>query len=262
MLRHRELTHRRLDDAELQRLQLGGDLRARAELVERYLPLARGLALRYRNRGEPLDDLVQVASVGLLKALRHWDPERGVALATYAVPTVLGELRRHFRDHTWLVRPPRALQDLALAVYGASGRVAQTAPHVDAVSEIARVLGRSQDDVREAMAAIAGRYAASRDLPNADGGEGPQLLDLGAERDPGYARVERAMLLDDLLAALDERAREVVRLSYREDLLQREIAERIGCSQMHVSRLLRDALNRMRLRAGASGDPSLTPQGA
>jgi RNA polymerase sigma-B factor len=249
---------RHIDDAKLQRRQLGGDRRARAELVERYMPLARRLALRYRNRGEPLDDLVQVASVGLLKALQHWDPDRGLAVSTYAVPTILGELRRHFRDHTWLVRPPRALQDLALAVYGASGRVAQTAPQADTVSEIARVLGRSQVDVREAMAAIAGRYAASRDLPNADGGEGPQLLDLGAEPDPGYARVEHAMLLDDLLAALDARARKVVELSYREDLIQREIAERVGCSQMHVSRILRDALNRMRLRA----DLALNPQGA
>ena len=249
---------RHIEDAELQRRQLGDDRRARAELVERYMPLARSLALRYRNRGEALEDLVQVASVGLLKALQHWDPDRGLAVATYAVPTILGELRRHFRDHTWLVRPPRALQDLALAVYGASGRVAQTAPQADTVSEIARVLGRSQVDVREAMAAIAGRYAASRDLPNADGGEGPQLLDLGAEPDPGYARVEHAMLLDDLLAALDARARKVVELSYREDLIQREIAERVGCSQMHVSRILRDALNRMRLRA----DLALNPQGA
>jgi RNA polymerase sigma-B factor len=117
------------------------------------------------------------------------------------------------------------------------------------VSEVARVLGRSQEEVRGAMAAIAGRYAASRDLPNADGGERPQLLDLGAEPDPGYARVEHAMLLEDLLAALDARAREVVRLANRDGMLQREIAERVGCSQMHVSRILRDALNRMRLGA-------------
>jgi RNA polymerase sigma-B factor len=249
MRRSRDIANCHLDDAELQRRQLGGDRRARAELVERYMPLARRLALRYRNRSEPLDDLVQVASVGLLKALQRWDPDRGLALATYAVPTVLGELRRHFRDHTWLVRPPRAVQDLALAVYGASRRAAESTPQLDMVAEVARVLGRSQEEVREAMAAIAGRYAASRDLPNADGGEGPQLFDLGAEPDPGYARVEHAMLLEDLLAALDARAREVVRLAYAEGMLQREIAERVGCSQMHVSRILRDAVNRMRLRA-------------
>jgi RNA polymerase sigma-B factor len=242
--------HRGLEDGELQRLQLRGDVDARAELVGRYLPLAHRLARRYRNRSEPLDDLVQVASVGLMRSLQHWDPDRGYALATYAVPTILGELRRHFRDHTWLVRPPRALQDLALAVYGVQARSAEAGPQADTAGEIAGVLKRSEDEVREAMGAIAGRYATSHVMTDV-GGEGPVAQrDLGVDMDAGYSRVEDAMLLEDLLGDLDARAREVVRLTYDEDLVQREIAERIGCSQMHVSRILRDALNRMRLRAG------------
>lgn len=240
--------YRGLDDAQLQRLQLRGDRRAREELVQRYLPLTHHLARRYRDRGEPLDDLVQVASVGLVKALNHWDPDHGASVATYAVPTILGELRRHFRDHTWLVRPPRALQDFALAVAAAQRRVA----HVGATSEIAGILDRSEEDVREALAAIAGPYPTAHVVTAADG-DGPVTpRDLHAEEDGGYARVEHAMLLEDLLGVLDDRAREVIRLRYDEDLVQREIAERLGCSQMHVSRILGDALDRMRVALQAA----------
>jgi RNA polymerase sigma-B factor len=248
MMRLPRRVYRGLEDGELQRLQLRGDVDARAELVARYLPLAHRLARRYRNRSEPLDDLVQVASVGLMKSLQHWDPDRGSALATYAVPTILGELRRHFRDHTWLVRPPRALQDLALAVYAAQARSA--GPQTDDIGEIAAVVKRSEDEVREAMGAIAGRYATSHVMTSLDGEGSRAERDLGGDVDAGYSGVENAMLLQDLLGDLDDRAREVIRLRYDEDLVQREIAERIGCSQMHVSRILRDALNRMRLRAG------------
>jgi RNA polymerase sigma-B factor len=244
---------RGLEDAELQRLQLRGDVHARAELVARYLPLAHRLARRYRHRGEPLDDLEQIASLGLVKSLQHWDPDRGCVLATYAVPTILGELRRHFRDHTWLVRPPRALQELALAVYAAQGRVSETASRAGTAAEIAALLNRGEGEVREALAAIAGRYATSPIVTDADGEDPPAERGRGADVDAGYRRVEQAMLLEDLLCALDDRARDVVRMTYDEDLMQREVAERIGCSQMHVSRILRDALNRMRLRAGIGG---------
>jgi len=244
--------HRGLEDGELQRRQLRGDVEARAELVTRYLPLAQRLARRYRNRSEPLDDLVQVASVGLMKSLQNWDPDRGSALVTYAIPTILGELRRHFRDHTWLVRPPRALQDLAIAAYAVQAR---GAPQADTASAIARVLERSEDEVIEAMAALAGRHAASRGTTHEDDDRPPAERDLRGDVDAGYSRVEDSMLIEDLVGALDDRGREVVRLTYHEDLVQSDIAERIGCSQMHVSRLLRDALKRMRLRAG-QGVPS------
>jgi RNA polymerase sigma-B factor len=246
----------RLDDVALQRRQLGGDPHARAVLAQRYMPLVRRLALRYRNRGEPLDDLVQVGCVGLLKALQNWDPDRGVALASYAVPTILGELRRHFRDHTWLVRPPRALQDLALAVYGASRRVSTGGSQAELVTDLAAALKRDEQEIRAALMAIAGRYAAFRTLTNEDGDEEPAPLDAGVDDDAGYTHVEQTMLLEDLLTALDDRAREVVRLAYKEDLVQSEIAERIGCSQMHVSRILRRSLEAMRLHAG------LAPQAA
>jgi RNA polymerase sigma-B factor len=239
----------RLDDAALQRRQLGGDPRARAVLAQRYMPLVRRLALRYRDRGEPLEELVQVGSVGLVKALQHWDPDRGTALSSYAVPTILGELRRHFRDHTWLVRPPRSLQDLALAVYGASGRVIAGGTHAQLVADLAAALKRDELQIREALMAIAGRYAAFRTLTNADGEEEGAPLEAGVDDDAGYARVEQTLLLEDLLTALDDRAREVVRLAYGEDLVQSEIAKRMGCSQMHVSRILRRSLERMRLHA-------------
>ena len=237
MSRH---THRRLADVQLQLQQLAGDRGALAELVERYLPLTRSLALRYRNRGESIDDLVQVASVGLVKALQRWDPRRGTPFASYAVPVILGELRRHFRDHTWAVRPPRAMQELVLAVAAARGRLTDDGSSVASVTEIAAAIGRSEDDVRAALAASAARFAESLEA---------QVIDGGA-LDPGYAEVERTMLVDSLLGVLDERAREMLHLAFREDLVQREVGERMGVSQMHVSRIIRDSLSRMQLHAG------------
>jgi RNA polymerase sigma-B factor len=243
MLEPGQLHHRRLDDAELQRRHLAGDRRAHAELVERYLPLVRSLARRYRNRGEPLDDLVQVASLGLIKALQRWDPQRGFALSTYVVPVVLGELRRHFRDHAWAIKPPRATQELVLAVVAARRRLLENGSAAASAAEIGAAIGRSEDDVRDALTALAARFAQSLDA---------QVIDGGA-LDASYADVERALLVDGLLAILDDRARQVLMLAFREDLLQREVAQRVGCSQVHVSRIIRDSLNRMRLHAGVLG---------
>jgi len=228
-----------------------GNQRAHAELVNRHLPLVRQLARRYAYTSEPLDDLVQVGSVGLLNAIARYDARVGSSFKAYAVPTILGELRRHFRDHTWLVRPPRPLQDLALAVYAAQGRLARSSPQSDTAADIARTLNRSEEDVGEALAAIAGRYPTANVVADVDGEGPPVQRDLG-DVDAGYTRVEHSLLLGGFLSVLDDRAREVVRLTYDEDLLQREIAERIGCSQMHVARILRDALNRMRLAAAAA----------
>jgi RNA polymerase sigma-B factor len=150
------------------------------------------------------------------------------------------------------VRPPRALQDLALAVYGVQARGAGAGPQADTAGELAAVLKRSEHEVREAMGAIAGRYATSDVMTNVDGEGSTAQRDLGGDVDAGYSSVEDAMLLEDLVGGLDDRTREVVRLRYDEELVQREIAERIGCSQMHVSRILRDALDRMRLTLAAA----------
>jgi RNA polymerase sigma-B factor len=248
---------RRLDDARLQRRQLRGDRQARTMMVERYLPLARSLAWRYRSSSEPTDDLVQVASLGLVKALQRWDPDRGTTFASFAVPTMLGELRRYFRDHTWAVRPPRAKQELALAAAKARERVSQERSHAATVAEIARMLDRTEEDVLDALEAGAAQRAESLDVSLVDGDEGPSFIDLHGAPDPGYARVADAAMLDDLTARLDVRSREVLRLHVQEDLLQREIADRVGCSQMQVSRILRDSVNRLRLYAGLSGEPGV-----
>lgn len=242
----RDARRRRLEDARLQRRQLRGDRRARAELVERYMPLARRLAMRYRNSGEPVDDLVQVASVGLVNALRRWDPDRGTAFSSFAVPTILGELRRYFRDNTWAVRPPRSAQELSFAVGKARDRLWQEGSRPPTVAEIAAVLGRRPEDVLDALEAAAAHRAESLDEPILeDGDEMIARLDVIGDTEPGYGRVEDAMMIDDLIAILDEQSREVMRLRFREDLLQREIAERLGCSQMQVSRILRDSLSRL-----------------
>jgi RNA polymerase sigma-B factor len=252
-------TRRRLDDARLQRRQLGGDHQARRELAERYLPLARSLARRYRNSGEPIDDLVQVACVGLVKALQRWDPDRGTAFGTYAVPTMLGELRRYFRDHTWAVKPPRAKQELALAAGKARDRVSQQRSRAATVAEIAKMLGRSEEDVLDALEAAAAQRAESLDVPLADGDEVPSFVDRQGAPDAGYAQVTDSAMLDQLTARLDTRAREVLRLHFHEDLLQREIAERVGCSQMQVSRIVRESINRLRLYAGPPAESGVAP---
>jgi RNA polymerase sigma-B factor len=240
---------RRLHDARLQRRRQRGDRRAGAELAERYLPMARKLALRYRATGEPLDDLVQVASVGLVMAMTRWDPDRGVAFSTFAVPTILGELRRYFRDSTWAVRPPRAKQELSMIVAKAREQLSHQGTRSAGVAEIAGLVGRSPDEVRDALEAAAARRADSLDEPVGEGGGEEALtgLDMLGQPDAGYERVETEVALDGLTATLDERAREVVRLRYREDLYQREIGERVGVSQMQVSRILRDSLRRLQL---------------
>ena len=243
---------RRLEDARLQRRHLAGDRRAAAALAERYLPLARRLALRYRNSGEPLDDLIQVASVGLVNALRRWDPDRGSAFATFAVPTILGELRRYFRDNTWAVRPPRSAQELSLAVSKARDQLWQQGSRAPTVAEIAASLGRSQEEVLDGLEANGARHVESLDEPILEGGDETITgVDVLGEPEAGYGRVENAVILDQVIAILDEQARAVVRMRFLEDLLQREIAQRLGCSQMQVSRILRDSLSTLGL------DPAL-----
>ena len=238
-------THRRLYDARLQRRRQRGDLSAGAELAERYLPMARTLALRYRKSGEPLEDLFQVASVGLVMAMKRWDPDRGIAFSTFAVPTILGELRRYFRDSTWAVRPPRAKQELSLAVAKARDELSQGGARSPKAAEIAGALGWSQEVVLDALEVSAARRADSLDAPVSDGDEPVIGHDLHGSPDPGYARVDDAVTVELLTAGLDERARQILRMRFRDDLLQREIGERVGLSQMHVSRILRDSLLRM-----------------
>jgi RNA polymerase sigma-B factor len=229
------------------------DFRGQAdELVDRHLSLADHVAYRYRHTSEPLEDLVQVARIGLINAARRWDPDRGVAFTTFAVPTILGELRRYFRDRAWMVRPPRGLQELYLSVQRARERLWQDLGREPTAQDVATALDRPLEDVLNALAAGDAYDPSSLDAPvghdRFDGGATGQdfLVDDRDELHDGENRI----VLEQLTADLSERDREVIRLRFSEDLLQREIAERVGCSQMHVSRILRDAVRRMRQLAG------------
>jgi RNA polymerase sigma-B factor len=223
-----------------------GDASARDELIERYMPLARSLALRYRRASEPLDDLVQVASVGLVKAVDRWDPDRGLAFSSYAVPTILGELRRYFRDATWDVRPARDLQELCLSVEEARETLWGELGRSPTVADIADRLDRSPEEVVEALQATEGRSVRSLDAPvHEEEGTSASAGDLLGSDDPEFDRVEAGVTIEKMTGILDERAREILRLRFKEDLLQSEIAERVGCSQMHVSRIIRSSLERL-----------------
>jgi RNA polymerase sigma-B factor len=245
---------RRWEDARLIRRHRQGVPRAREALIERYIPLARALAHRYGGRGEPIEDLVQVACVGLVKAVDRWDPERGFTFSTFAVPTVLGELRRHFRDHTWDVRPPRRLQELSLAVEAARDELSGQTGREPTLVNLADRLGLSCDDIDEALQASGARHARSIDLPvhEDDDASDATLGDAIGSHDEAYARFETSASLGQLTATLDHRAREVLRLRFEEDLYQSEIARRVGCTQMHVSRIIRASLEK--LAAGAVTD--------
>jgi RNA polymerase sigma-B factor len=232
------------DDRQLIHRHRAGDQRARAMLIERYIPLARSLALRYRNRGEPLDDLMQVASLGLVKAVDRWEPERGVALSSFAVPTILGELRRYFRDSTWIVRPPRDLVELALSIERVRQPLNATIGRDPLAADFAEHLGRTPEQVELALQAGASRRAFSLDSDLHDEGSDAETVgDRLGGPDREFERAEARVTFESMVSALDLRAREVLRMRFAEDLLQTQIADRLGCSQIHVSRIIRAALN-------------------
>jgi RNA polymerase sigma-B factor len=232
------------------------DLAARDELVERFLPLATQLARRYRRGAEPLEDLVQVASVGLLKAIDRFDPERGIAFSSFAVPTIAGELKRYFRDKGWALRVPRDLQELAQGVDRMTDRLTHERGRAPTVSEIADELGITLEQVLEAREAAAAFRADSLDRPCGDDPDATRLADTLGASEPGYRRAEQSATLEAMLSVLSDREREVLRLRFAEDLTQSEIGRRIGVSQMQVSRLLRKAVTRLRETAQASENPT------
>jgi RNA polymerase sigma-B factor len=234
------------DDMRLMQRHRGGDQRARETFIGRYLPLARGLAWRYHRAPEPFDDLVQVASLGLVKAADRWDPDRGLAFSNYAVPTILGELRRYFRDATWMVRPPRDLQELCLSVEQARGDLIAAHGREPTVADLAGRLGRSAEEIGDALQAEECRAARSLDTPLHDEGLDPAMpADLIGGNDRGYDQAEARATVERLTPILDDRAREILRLRFEDELPQIEIAERVGCSQMHVSRIIRSSLERL-----------------
>jgi len=230
-----------------------GDLAAREELCERFLPLARDLAMRYTYTDEPLDDLVQVASLGLIKAIDRFEPGRGTKFTSYAAPTILGELKRHFRDKGWSLHVPRDLQERTLAVSRASETLSKELGRSPKVREVSEHLGCSSEQVLEAQEAAASYEAASLDAPAArDDDESASLVDLLGGEDNAYELVEDRQAIASTWSELPDVERRVLELRFMHDLTQREIGERIGYSQMHVSRLLRRALNRLETAAAAA----------
>jgi RNA polymerase sigma-B factor len=234
----------------LERYANDRDPAVREELVERFMPLARRLAARYRGDREPLEDLVQVASLGLVKALDRFDPGRGVAFSSYAVPTILGELKRHFRDRGWAVRVPRDLQERIARVERAAAELPAKLGRVPSVKEIARELEIDPEDVLEAMEAAQAHHAMSLDAQQqTEEGEGVPLSERVGIQEPGFETVEYGVTVEGVVDSLSERDRRVLHLRFVEDLTQTQIAERVGVSQMHVSRILRSALEQLRNQA-------------
>jgi RNA polymerase sigma-B factor len=236
----------------LNRYHRDGDVASRDELVERFLPLARQLARRYQRGNEPLDDLIQVASIGLVKAVDRYDPARGTAFSSYAVPTILGELKRYFRDSGWAVHVPRGMQERVMSVNQAIARLSRELGRSPTASEVAAEIDETPELVLEAMEAAIAYDAVSLDTPRSgDEEEGDTYADTMGMIDERFELVEYKSAIGPTIRALPERDRLVLKLRFEDDLTQLEIAQRIGVSQMHVSRLIRRALKRLRTVADA-----------
>jgi len=237
----------REDRRLLLRYHQHGDAAAREELVERFLPLARQLARRYQRTNEPLDDLMQVASVGLVKAIDRFDPDRGTAFSTYAVPTILGELKRYFRDSGWAVHVPRGMQERVMKLDTAAQELHRRIGRSPSPKELGEELGLSEEEVLEAMEAASAYDAVSLEQQKGDPDESKDTFQdsLGTEEER-YELVEYGAAIAPTLKALTPRERLILHLRFVEDLTQSEIADRIGVSQMHVSRLIRRSLTRLR----------------
>jgi RNA polymerase sigma-B factor len=242
----------REDRRLLRRYHGQGEVAARDELVERFLPLARQLARRYQRGNEPLDDLVQVASIGLVKAVDRFDPERGTAFSSYAVPTILGELKRYFRDAGWAVHVPRGMQERVMTVNQAVGKLSRELGRSPTAGEIAAEIDEDPEDVLEALEAAIAYDAVSLDTPRTSEEEdGDTYANTVGVIDERFELVEYKSAIGPTMKALPARDRLVLKLRFEEDLTQLEIAQRIGVSQMHVSRLIRRALKRLRTVAEA-----------
>lgn len=214
------------------------------------MPLARSLALRFSHSGESVEDLVQVAALGLVKAIDRFDPDRGFAFTSFATPTILGELRRHLRDTAWALRVPRELQERALVVARSASELTGALGRAPSAAELSDATGMAVEDVVEARAAGTARHAVSIYRPLSEGEDEP-LADVLGSDDPAFAAMDDALTSEHLLASLPPREREILRLRYHEELTQWQIGERVGCSQMHVSRLIRQSLHRLRETADA-----------
>lgn len=242
------------EDELLRRYGRARDPAVKEEIVRRFLPFARSLALRYRGGTEQIDDLVQVANLGLVQAIERFDPDRGAAFKSFAAPTILGELKRHFRDRVWNLRLPRGLQERILKLEGTATELTGELERPPTVRELAEALEVDETEVLEAYEAVQTRRTLSFDQPVTVAGTTDEASvgeQVGRE-DPHFEGVEDRAAVEAGLPGLTEREVLALRLRFGEDLTQSQIAERIGCSQVHVSRILRTALQR--LRESAAGD--------
>ncbi|WP_235433451.1 RNA polymerase sigma factor SigF [Protofrankia coriariae] len=218
----------------------------RDQLVRMHLPLVEYLARRFRNRGEPLDDLTQVATIGLIKSVDRFDPERGVEFSTYATPTIVGEIKRHFRDKGWAIRVPRRLQELKLALTKATSELSQTLGRSPTVSEIAAHLQMSEEEVLEGLESANAYSAVSLDAPDSGDDEAPAVADTLGVQDESLEGVEYRESLKPLLEKLPPREKRILLLRFFGNMTQSQIATELGISQMHVSRLLARTLAQLR----------------
>jgi RNA polymerase sigma-B factor len=243
-------------EALVERWQRDGDVTAREALVARFMPLTRSLARRYGRSSEPFEDLLQVASLGLLKALDRFDPSRGHSLPSFAVPTILGEMRRYFRDCGWAVHVPRGAQERALKVRHAQERIAGRTGRAPSVRQLAEYLELDMEQVLDALAVTQAYETLSLDSRRQGDGEDTAVAygeTIGRE-DERYELVELDCAVTDALAQLPARERRMLRLRFVDDLTQTEIAERVGISQMQVSRVLRRSLEQLRALTDATGE--------
>jgi len=220
--------------------------RIRNELVQLHLPLVDHLASRFRNRGEPLDDLVQVGSIGLIKSVDRFDPTREVEFSTYATPTIVGEIKRYFRDKGWAVRVPRRLQELRLSLTSATAELTQEFGRAPTVAEIAQRLEVNQDDVLEGLESANAYSTLSLDAPDVGEPDGPSMVDALGSVDDALEGVEYRESLKPLLAQLEPREKRILLLRFFKGMTQSQIAADVGISQMHVSRVLARTLAQLR----------------
>jgi RNA polymerase sigma-B factor len=242
------VSEEKTDRELLRRYHDGGDLQARERLIEQYLPLVRSLARRYSYRGEQLEDLVQVGCIGLIKAIDRFDIDRGVELTTYATPNIIGEIKRHFRDKGWSVRVPRGLQELNVRLSHIIEEQTVQLERSPTIAELAKAAGVEEEEVLEALESGQAYATLSLSAPAGGGEDGSDLdpLESLGEIEHEYEVSEDRAVLAPGLRALDDRERRILHLRFFEGLTQSQIAQQVGISQMHVSRLIRRALEKIR----------------
>lgn len=231
-----------------------GDADARDQLIVNHLNLVRFLASKFKNRGESIEDLIQVGTIGLIKAIDRFDPERGLEFTTYATPTIMGEIKRHFRDKGWSVRVPRRLQELSAKVNQATEELTAQLQRSPSVAEIAERLDTTVDEVLEAMESSSAYSAVPLEGGgSSDDDEAPSIIDHYATVDTDLAASDDRIVLEEAIADFSPRERDVIRMRFEEGLTQVEIAERLGISQVQVSRLLRRTLRRLQDKIDPEG---------